>query len=158
MTMPERILAAVRTVFITRRHVYKLPGLWTFKPIGAVLGGRSIAVLTAYLEKLGVDLTGDAYIFRNRSGASYSKDTLGDDFRDVRAVEFGPLERRTIGHHMRRTGAGEAIVGDAQPAHLARDGQHARDVQRAVRDYVPVNVATLRSVAEARRKGRARLR
>jgi hypothetical protein len=32
--LPERRLGAVRTVFITRRHVYKLPGLWTFNFFG----------------------------------------------------------------------------------------------------------------------------
>lgn len=131
----------------------------TGKPVGGVLGPRSIAVMTAYLEKLGVELTGDAYIFRNRSGAPYSKDTLGDDFRDVRVVEFGPLERRTIGHDMRRTGAGEAIAGDAQPAHLAHAMGNTLSASNALfATYVPVNVATLRSVAEARRRGRSRLR
>jgi len=45
-------------------------------------------LLGAYIEKLGVTLAGEAYIFRNRSGAPYSKDTLGDDFRTVREAEF----------------------------------------------------------------------
>jgi len=131
----------------------------TGKPVGGVLGARSIAMLAAYLEKLGVELHGDAYIFRNRSGAPYSKDTLGDDFRDVRAVEFGGLERRTIGHDIRRTGAGEAIVGDAQPAHLAHAMGNTLSASNALfATYVPVNVATLRTVAEARRRGRSRLR
>ena len=31
----------------------------------------------------------------------------------MRTVEFGPLERRTIGHDFRRSGAVEAIVGGA---------------------------------------------
>jgi hypothetical protein len=75
--------------------------------------------LRGYLEKLGVELHGDAYIFRNRSGARYSVDTLGDDFRDVRSIEFGPLERRTIGHDLRRTGAVEAIAGGANAEELA---------------------------------------
>ena len=42
---------------------------------------RALWALHGYLEKLGVELHGDAYIFRNRSGARYSVDTLGDDFR-----------------------------------------------------------------------------
>ena len=46
-------------------------------------------VFTTYEdEKLGVELHGEANIFRNRSGAPYSKDTLGDDFRDVREAEL----------------------------------------------------------------------
>jgi len=47
------------------------------KPVGGALSARSIKSLTAYLEKLGVELHGDAYIFRNRSGQPYTKDTLG---------------------------------------------------------------------------------
>jgi hypothetical protein len=131
----------------------------TGKPVGGILSLRSITVLTAYLEKLGVELHGDAYIFRNRSGASYSSDTLGDDFRDVRVVEFGPLERRTIGHDFRRTGAGEAIAGGAKAEQLAHAMGNTLSASNALfATYVPVNQATLRLVLEARRRGRSRLR
>jgi hypothetical protein len=131
----------------------------TGKPVGGLLSDRAMFVMAAYLGKLGIELHGDAYIFRNRSGAPYSKDTLGDDFRDVRAAEFGPLERRTIGHDFRRTGAVEAITGDAQPAHLAHAMANTLATSNALfATYVPVNVATLRTVMEARRRGRARLR
>ena len=78
-----------------------------------------MAVLARYLDKLGAALTGEAYIFRNRSGDPYSKDTLGDDFRDIRAAEYGPLERRMLGFDFRRSGAVEAIAGKATPAELA---------------------------------------
>ena len=81
------------------------------KPVGGILSTRALWALHGYLEKLGVELHGDAYIFRNRSGARYSVDTLGDDFRDVRSIQFGPLERRTLGHDFGRTGAVEAIAG-----------------------------------------------
>ena len=127
-------------------------------PVGGILSVRSITVLTAYLEKLGVELHGDAYIFRNRSGAPYSSDTLGDDFRDVRAIEFGPLERRTIGHDFRRGGAGEAIVGGAQVAQVAHAMGNTLSASNALfATYVPVNVA-LRDVMDARRAGRRKLR
>jgi len=53
-------------------------------PVGGMLRPASMVRLADYLEKLGVTVTGDAFIFRNRSGAPYSKDTRGDDFRDVR--------------------------------------------------------------------------
>ena len=49
-----------------------------------MVGRRTERLLEAYLESLGVDLHDDAPIFRNRSRAPYSKDTLGDDFRAVR--------------------------------------------------------------------------
>ncbi|MBK5962157.1 hypothetical protein CCR97_28785 [Rhodoplanes elegans] len=116
-------------------------------------------MLTAYLERLGVELHGDAYIFRNRSGAAYSKDTLGDDFRDVRAAEFGPGERRTIGHDFRRSGAVEAIAGGAAAEALSHAMGNTLSASNALfATYVPVNVATLRSVTDARRAGRRKLR
>ncbi|EJW12604.1 hypothetical protein A33M_1887 [Rhodovulum sp. PH10] len=131
----------------------------TGKPVGGVLSGRALAVLTAYLERLGVDLHGDAYIFRNRSGAPYSKDTLGDDFRDVRAAEFGRGERRTIGHDFRRSGAVEAIAGGAKAEAVAHAMGNTLSASNALfATYVPVNVATLRSVTDARRAGRRKLR
>jgi len=116
-------------------------------------------LLGAYLEKLGVTLTGDAYIFRNRSGAPYTKDTLGDDFRTVRATEFGPLERRMLGHDFRRSGAVEAITGEASPAALSHAMGNTLSATNALfATYVPVTVATINQVAEARRKGRRALR
>jgi len=131
----------------------------TGKPVGGILSMRSITVLTAYVEKLGVELHGDAYIFRNRSGAPYSSDTLGDDFRDVRSIEFGPLERRTIGHDFRRTGAGEAIAGGAKAEQLAHAMGNTLSASNALfATYVPVNLATLCDVMTARRAGRSKLR
>jgi hypothetical protein len=131
----------------------------TGKPVGGILSTRSLAVLSAYLERLGVELHGDAYIFRTRSGAPYSSDTLGDDFRDVRTVEFGPLERRTIGHDFRRTGAVEAIAGGAKAEELAHAMGNTLGASNALyATYVPVNRATLRTVLEARRRGRSKLR
>jgi hypothetical protein len=131
----------------------------TGKPVGGLLSLRAMTVLTAYLEKLGVELHGDAYVFRNRSGTPYSSDTLGDDFRDVRAVEFGPLERRTIGHDFRRTGAVEAITGGAKAEQVAHAMGNTLSASNALfATYVPVNVTTLRDVMAARRAGRRRLR
>ena len=131
----------------------------TGTPVGGILSTRSLAVLSAYLERLGVELHGDAYIFRNRSGAPYSSDTLGDDFRDVRAVEFGGLERRTIGHDFRRTGAVEAITGGAKAEEVAHAMGNTLSASNALfATYVPVNVGTLRDVMAARRAGRQKLR
>src|SRR5262249_18140194 len=130
----------------------------TGKPVGGILSMRSLKVLEAYLKRLGVELHGDAYIFRNRSGAPYSSDTLGDDFRDVRAAEFGPLDRRTIGHDFRRTGAVEAIAGGAKAEQLAHAMGNTLSASNALfATYVPVNIASLRDVMAARRAGRRKL-
>lgn len=131
----------------------------TGMPVGGALSVRAVTVLAAYLGKLGAELHGDAFIFRNRSGQPYTKDTLGDDFRDVRAAEFGRLERRTIGHDFRRTGAVEAIAGDATPAALAHAMGNTLSASNALfATYVPVNRTSLNAVIAARRVGRRRLR
>ena len=114
--------------------------------------------MQAYLERLGIELHGEAYIFRNRSGAPYSKDTLGDDFRAIRIVAFGERDKRTLAD-FRRSGAHEAIAGDATPAALAHAMGNTLSASNALfATYCPVNLTTIRSVMEARRRGRARLR
>jgi hypothetical protein len=54
---------------------------------------------------------------------------LGDDFRDVRAVEFGPLVLRTIGHDFHRTGnalsAPDALFASFVPVNGSRDENEA---------------------------------
>lgn len=128
-------------------------------PVGGLLSRRTTRLMAAYIESLGVDLLGESPIFRNRSGAPYSKDTLSDDFRAVRKAVFGEHEKRLLGHDMRRSGAVEAIVGDATPAALAHAMGNTLAASNALfATYVPVNAATIRQVAEARKIGRAKLR
>jgi hypothetical protein len=130
----------------------------TGKPVGGLLSNRALAAVKAYLENLKVDLHGEAYIFRNRSGAPYSKDTLGDDFRVVRAAEYGERDRRTLAD-FRRSGAVEAIAGDATAPALAHAmGNTLSSSNSLFATYVPVNLTTIRSVMEARRLGRSRMR
>jgi integrase len=130
----------------------------TGKPVGGLLNIRALRAIEAYLQKIEIELHGEAYIFRNRSGAPYSKDTLGDDFRAVRAAEFGDRERRTLAD-FRRSGAVEAIAGDATAPALAHAMGNTLSASNALfATYVPVNVATIRSVMEARRRGRSKLR
>jgi hypothetical protein len=130
----------------------------TGQPVGGVLSDRALAALEAYIAELGAELHGEAYIFRNRSGAPYSSDTLGDDFRDVRRLVFGGREQRTLAD-FRRSGAVEAIAGGANAEELAHAMGNTLSASNALfATYVPVNQATLRSVLEARRRGRSRLR
>jgi hypothetical protein len=111
-------------------------------------------VLAAYLASLGVEIASNAPIFRNRSGAPYSKDTLGDDFRDVRAIVFGPAETRTLADFRRsgtveakRGGATVEMIGDK----LANDFASSPNLQKI---YAPVDLATVRQADAARRKAR----
>lgn len=110
------------------------------------------------MKVLGVELHGDAPIFRNRSGAPYSSDTLGDDFRDVRHLEFGPDESRTLAD-FRRSGTQEAFAGDAKPADVSHAmGNTIATSNMLFATYNPVNIASVRKVHEAGIKGRRMLR
>jgi len=109
----------------------------------------ALAAMEAYLDRLGIELHAESHIFRTRSGTPYSKDTLGDDFRDVRRAVFGECEKRTLAD-FRRSGAHEAIAGDAQPAALAHAMGNTLHASNALfRTYCPVNLTTIRSVMEA---------
>jgi hypothetical protein len=84
---------------------------------------------------------------------------LGDDFSDIRAAEFGPLERRMLGHDFRRSGAVEAITGEATPAAVAHAMGNTLSASNSLfATYVPVNATTIKSVFEARKKGRRSMR
>src|SRR5262249_16624873 len=91
----------------------------TGRAAAGTLSRWSSAILDAYLGKLSVVPVGDAPLFRNRSGAPYSKDTLGDDFRAVRTMVFGKNDDRQLAD-IRRSGAVEATVGGAKVEKLAK--------------------------------------
>lgn len=130
----------------------------TGKPVGGALTDRALAALEAYIARLGIELHGEACIFRNRSGAPYSSDTLGDDFRDIRREVFGARENRTLAD-FRRSGAVEAIAGGAKAEELAHAMGNTLSASNALyATYVPVNLTTIGSVMEARRRGRTKLR
>ena len=83
---------------------------------------------------------------------------LGDDFRAVRIAVFGERDKRTLAD-FRRSGAQEAIAGEATPAALAHAMGNTLSPSNALFDtYCPVNLTTIRSVMEARRRGRVKLR
>jgi hypothetical protein len=142
--------ASCGEVFFTKRAK-------TDQPIGGMLREAAIVRLAGYMERLGATLTGDAFIFRNRSGAPYGKDTLGDDFRVVRIDLYGPDEKRTLAD-FRRSGGIEAVAGEAPATALAQTMGNTLDRCHALfRTYCPVNVVSLQTVAEARERGARRL-
>jgi hypothetical protein len=140
----------------------------TAKPVGGALSSRTLAALTAYIERLDCALLPDAPVFRTRGHNAgdgrpwtprpYTGDILSKDFRMIRSLEFGERENRTLAD-FRRSGAVEAIAGDATPAALAHamgNTLHASNALFAT--YVPVNASSLKAVMEARRRGRSKLR
>lgn len=141
------------------------------KPVGGLLCVRTIAALEAYVAVLGCVFHGDAPIFLTRGqdkGTAdggrpwqprpYTKDRLAEDFRAVRAAEFGEGEKRTLAD-FRRSTAVEAIAGDALPPALAHAmGNTLSTSNTLFATYCPINVTSLRAVRDARRLGRRRLR
>ncbi|HEY5829290.1 MAG TPA: hypothetical protein VIV01_13095, partial [Hyphomicrobiaceae bacterium] len=124
----------------------------------ATLSRRTSALLAAYLADLAAEPVVTAPMFRNRSGRAYSKDTLGDDFRDVRAKVLGPHERRQLAD-FRRSGATEALAGNVPPEKLSSKMANTLSASnRLHRTYAPVQLASVRDVDEARRIGRGKLR
>lgn len=153
-----RALAAGQRCRDRRGHLFFTERAKSDKAVGGVLSKRSAFALDAYLERFGAELHCDAVIFRNRSGQPYLKNAFAEDFREIRSAEFGPLERRQM-LDFRRSGAVEAIVGDARSEHLSHAMGNTLSASNALfQTYVPVQTATIELVAEARRKGRRKLR
>jgi hypothetical protein len=130
------------------------------------LSNRTRRLVETYVADLGVILLDDAPIFRTRgfapgpkggrprAGAPYTKDSLVDDFADVRRLVFGPDEKRRL-MDMRRSGAVEANAGGAAvEAIAAKMGNSIDESKQLQKTYMPVNLAAVRAADESRRKGR----
>jgi hypothetical protein len=101
---------------------------------------------------------GAVQIFANRSGAPYSKDTLGDDFRDVRAKVFGDQEKRQLAD-FRRSGATEALAGNVPPEKLSSKVANTLSASNKLHaTYAQVQLASVCDVDAARKVGRRELR
>jgi hypothetical protein len=118
---------------------------------------RTGVVLDAYLASLGVELVPEAPIFRNRSGAPYSSDTMGDDFRDIRGELFPGDDRKMM--DFRRSASTEALAGNADAGQIsAKLGNSLSESKMLQETYLPNRVVVVRQADEARRLGRKRLR
>ncbi|WP_156122230.1 hypothetical protein [Aureimonas altamirensis] len=107
-------------------------------------------IIEAYLMKAPLDA---GILFRNRSGAAYSRFTLPDDFKVVRDSAF-PNDTRTLAD-MRRSGAMEARAGSADPSTLSAKMANSISVSNALhKAYQPVDIASVRQADKARREGR----
>lgn len=166
----------VRSLTVAQRghdghgSVFSLSRAKTGRAAAGTLTRWSEALLDAYLAKLGVELHAATPIFWTRGGTStvkggrpwpprpYTSDRLGIDFRHIRGLVFGPDDERQI-QDMRRSGAVEAMRGDAAPTKLsAKMANTIASSNRLHRTYIPVDVASVRDVDEARALGRERSR
>ncbi|RWF66889.1 hypothetical protein [Mesorhizobium sp.] len=130
------------------------------------LSRRTQRLVLAYVAELGVTLLDDAPIFRSRgyepgpkggrprAGVPYTKDSLVDDFADVRKLVFGSGEKRRL-MDMRRSGAVEANAGGASVEAIAAKMGNSIDESKALqKTYMPVNLAAVRAADQSRRAGR----
>ena len=93
---------------------------------------------------------------RARGPASYTEDSLVDDFADFRRHVFGKGETRTL-MDMRRTSAVEANAGGASVESIAAKMANSIDQNRKLqKTYMPVNIAAVREADLARKIGRSR--
>ena len=149
---------------VTRSNLKMHQGRLLFEAVSREKTGRAVIgtlsrpaerLVTAYLELM--EGAEDEPIFRNRSGGAYSKDTLGDDFRAIRAIAF-PGDKRVL-MDMRRSGAVEAAAGEVDPNALAaKMGNTINRSQQLQRTYQPVDLAAVRLADDARKRGRERMR
>lgn len=121
------------------------------------IGTATSDALSRYMEGLGVELPDDGQIIRLRSGHAYrSKDTFGDDFRDVRKLAF-PGDTRQF-QDLRRSGNVEADAAGADKTTMAEIMANTMDTSRFLDEtYTPPTVAKAREVAQLRLVGRQRL-
>jgi hypothetical protein len=118
---------------------------------------RTERLVTAYLAMMGTVLLPDAILFRTRSGAPYIDATLSHDFAALRALAF-PGDRRRL-MDMRRSGAVEAIAGNAAPLGLAAKMANSIGQSNAIhKAYAPVDIAAVQNADEARLRGRQKMR
>jgi hypothetical protein len=122
----------------------------------ATLSRRARRLLETYLAAN--PAIGATPLFRNRSNRPFSKDGLGDDFRDIRAMVFGPDERRQLAD-FRRSGTVEALAGNASPSDLSTKMANSLSASNKLhKTYAPVQLGVVRDVDQARQKGRIKLR
>lgn len=134
-----------------------------------ILSRRTRRLVEAYIAALPFELLDDAPIFRTRGYTPtgkggrprppmpYTKDSLVDDFADLRRQVFGKDEKRRL-MDMRRSGAVEANAGGASVESISAKMGNSIDQNRKLqKTYMPVNIPAVREADEARKIGRKRL-
>lgn len=169
----DTMLSPVDVRSLTKAHlkgdVFSLARAKTGKAAIGTFSKRTARLLDAYVTSLPFALHPDMPLFRTRGGtpgakggrprppATYTSDTLGDDFRAVREAEF-PGDKRTL-MDFRRSGAVEATAGEVDPAALAGKMANSIDANKELQaTYLPHNTTLVRLADAARSLGRSRLR
>lgn len=123
------------------------------------LSRRSERLLRWYLEEIykGLDIAPGVSIFRTRRGAAYTKNSLAEDHRDVRAIALPGDDRKLI--DIRRSASTEAVAGGVAETQLSAMMANSIGQSKALeKTYAPIQIQTVRAAKEARSKGRQALR
>jgi hypothetical protein len=153
----------------------------TDKAAAATLTKWSLAILVAYLGRFGAELMDTTPLFWTRGGRPvsragmtgqwggdhgggrhivprpYTKSSLNQDFRTVRELSFGPLEKRQL-QDMRRSGAVEGDAGGGSIEDQSNKMANTVDTNKRLREtYNPVNVVSVRRFDQARAIGAKKL-
>lgn len=142
----------------------------TGRAAAGTLTRYSQAILETYVATLGCDLLDNTPLFRTAGSEPgpkggrrwapqpYSKDLLEKHFAEVRALVFGPDERRQLAD-LRRSGHVEGDAGGATPADASSKMANTISASNRLRKtYNPVNIVSVRRFDEARKAGRKQLR
>ncbi|MCG6115053.1 MAG: hypothetical protein MEQ84_07625 [Mesorhizobium sp.] len=123
------------------------------------LSRRAERLLDWYLEKQfgEAEPIGSMCIFRTRRGAAYRKNSLAEDFRDIRKLVFPGDDRKML--DFRRSGSTEAVAGGVDGTVLsAKLANSLSESKKLEQTYVPVQVEMVRRADAARLEGRRALR
>lgn len=164
-----RALTPAQRVETPQGPLFALPRAKTGKRAIGTLSPETVQRLDAYIASLPFTLLPTTPIFHTRGGqpgpkggrprppVPYSKDQLGDDFRELREALF-PGDTRTI-QDFRRSGAMEVVAGEGDGAVLASKMANSIDSNRELQATYTPHTATLVRMADAARDiGRKRLR
>lgn|GEM_PF-5612066 len=92
-------------------------------------------------------------LFKTRRDSDYRKNSLAEDFRDIRNLVFANAPRTLM--DIRRSDAPEASAGEVDPKALSDVmGNTISESKALQRTYTPAQIATAAKVPETRRKGR----
>ena len=119
------------------------------------LSRRTQRLLAWYLDKHygSAEMLPHVVLFRTRRGAEYTKNSLAEDFREIRSIVL-PTDKRQM-RDMRRTGAVEAIAGGSSGPQLsAKLANNIGQSAKLEATYAPIQVAVARQVDAQRKIGR----
>ena len=165
-----RKLTAGQKAYDKAHAIFFLDRAKTGRAAAGTLTRYSKAILETYIAGLGFDLLDSSPLFRTAGSEPgpkggrrwapqpYTKDHLEKDFAEIRALVFGPDERRQLAD-LRRSGHVEGRAGGASPSDASSKMANTISVSnRLDKTYNPVNIVSVRRFDEARTVGRKQLR